>query len=254
MNSLKRLHMYVVDCNPHIVKTLRERFRESDYTIDFICSGIEYFADCYPTVEAYVSPGNSFGLMDGGYDKSLSNVVGHRTTQVLRNNILQLFGGEQPPGTCLMIPFEHKYLLHTPTMRRPSAIKDPMVVYYCMRSAIRMCLSHNIRSVAIPAFGAGTGKLDPRIVADMMFHAVESLRHRYPQQGCCDWNSIYKFEDQLPCNLSTSTLTINSEENPNPSDILNKQYAPPNIDKNRPALDIHTETVKQFKLRVFGEV
>lgn len=240
--KLKKLKIYVVDIDPTVLGPIRDRFKDSLYNIEFICSDIRRFATTFPTVEAYVSPGNAFGLMDGGYDDALSRIVGMETVLNLRKTIVELFGGEQAPGTCLMIPFNDKYLLHSPTMRRPSAIKDPTVVYYCMRSVIRMCLNHNIQSVVVPAFGGCTGKLNPSVIADMMFFALESLQHAYNATGSYTWNNIFRFEENLSCESEQSPIyNINIDDTAEKYEPLAKS-----------AVDIHKESVEEFKLRVFG--
>lgn len=42
-------------------------------------------------------------------------------------------------------------------MRIPSVIKDPMVIYHCMRTCLMTAMESGIDSIVIPAFGGGCG-------------------------------------------------------------------------------------------------
>ena len=66
--------------------------------------------------------------------------------------------GEQPIGTSIMVPIPNtdKKLIHTPTMRLPSPIKEPLIIYQCMRTTMMMAVSNKIHSIVIPAFGGST--------------------------------------------------------------------------------------------------
>ena len=69
-------------------------------------------------------------------------------------------------------------------MRIPSRIKDPMVVYHCMRTCLMTALDNNIESIVIPAFGGACGELDFSIIANMMYHAYDQV---FSQVKKIDW-------------------------------------------------------------------
>jgi len=153
---------------------------------------ITYFAACpdvYPLcedfgifmdendVECVVSPANSFGLMDGGYDLAITNWFGDELQKSVQRYIVDNLYGEQIVGTSFIIntPKDGIRLIHTPTMRVPEPIIDETVVYNCMRSTLITALENGINSIVIPAFGASTGLLDPEVVAKMMWLAYKQV-------------------------------------------------------------------------------
>ena len=124
-------------------------------------------------VDCYVSPANSYGLMDGGYDKALTMLFGVELQRRVQNYIINNLYGEQQVGSSIIvdIPGEKKKLIHTPTMRVPARINDPEVVYTSMRSTLICALKNNVKKIVIPAFGGATGRLAPDVVAEEMFKA-----------------------------------------------------------------------------------
>lgn len=60
-------------------------------------------------------------------------------------------------------------------MRIPSAIKDPMIVYTCMRTCLMTALDNNINEILIPAFGGGCGKIKPDTLARFMYEAYNQV-------------------------------------------------------------------------------
>jgi len=123
-------------------------------------------------IECVVSPANSYGLMDGGYDLAITNHFGKNLQKKVQKYIIENLYGEQPVGTSIIVDINDKQkLIHTPSMRLPSRIKDPMVVYHCMRTCLMTALDNNIKSIVIPAFGGACGGLDFSVIAEMMYNA-----------------------------------------------------------------------------------
>ena len=60
-------------------------------------------------------------------------------------------------------------------MRIPSVIKDPMVVYHCMRTCLLTAIENNIQSIVIPAFGGGCGFVPPQTICTMMYEAYKQV-------------------------------------------------------------------------------
>ena len=89
-------------------------------------------------IECVVSPANSFGLMDGGYDLALTNWYGEQLQEKVQEYIINNYYGEQSVGTSFTIPTnkDNQFLIHTPTMRTPEEIVDPRIIYQCMRSTL----------------------------------------------------------------------------------------------------------------------
>ena len=139
--------------------------------VKIVCEFLE-FANL-DDVDCYVSPANSYGLMDGGYDKALTMLFEVELQRRVQDYIISNLYGEQQVGSSIIvdIPGEKKKLIHTPTMRVPARIKDPEVVYTSMRSTLICALENNVGKIVIPAFGGATGRLAPDVVAEEMFKA-----------------------------------------------------------------------------------
>lgn len=139
---------------------------------------IETFLDNYP-VDCVVSPANSFGIMDGGFDAALTDYFGYELQNNVRKYISENFFGEQPVGTSFITdtPKDGIRIIHTPTMRVPERIIDPSVVYHCTRSTLICAENNSIGSIVIPAFDGSTGGVNPEILAKMMWLAVKQVRN-----------------------------------------------------------------------------
>ena len=70
-------------------------------------------------------------------------------------------------------------------MRVPSMIKDPMVIYTCMRTCLLKALENHIESIVIPAFGGGCGLVPPQIICKMMYEAYKQVLN---PPSLVDWN------------------------------------------------------------------
>ncbi len=132
---------------------------------------IEYFD--IDDIECLVSPANSYGLMNGGYDLALTRMFGDELQYKVQNYIIDNLYGEQPVGSSIIvdIPNTNKKLIHTPSMRIPSPIVDSELVYTAMRSTLICALKNNIKSIIIPAFGGSTGMVPMETIAREMFKA-----------------------------------------------------------------------------------
>lgn len=143
----------------------------------------------YNDVQCVVSPGNSFGIMDGGYDYALRNYYGIQLQERVQKYIIENYCGEQSVGTSFIIDTNknNQLLIHTPTMRTPSKIQDSVVVYQCMRSTLLEARKNNIKSILIPVFGGMAGGVNPNDIAKLM-------RAAYDQVNNCpdkiDWDYV----------------------------------------------------------------
>src|SRR5688572_6404503 len=65
-----------------------------------------------------VSPANSFGLMDGGFDGALTKKYGRQLQERVQSHIARIFAGEQPVGTAFILPLMvERAVGHTTTPR-----------------------------------------------------------------------------------------------------------------------------------------
>lgn len=152
--------------------------------VEIVCDYFHNYLNNHD-VECIVSPANSYGLMDGGYDLAITRYFGKELAKTVQNKIIKEHFGEQVVGTSLIvdIPGTNKKLIHTPSMRVPSFIKDPMIVYYCMRSTLMCAIKNNVKSIIIPAFGGATGDLSPDVIAIMMSEAYKQIKNPPKELG-----------------------------------------------------------------------
>lgn len=155
---------------------------------------VEYLRENNNHLIGIVSPANSFGLMDGGYDGAIRRYFEEDYNidiiPYVQEHIKEKFWGEQPVGTSTLVklPVVGSYVLHTPTMIRPSIITDPRVVYHCARSCILEALRTECTHIVIPAFGGCCGKVDKKVVAEYMLAAIETFRYR---PSVKTWRDVY---------------------------------------------------------------
>ena len=147
------MQIYLLERDPEKNKYLSLYFQGENIKIlneDFS----DFMNDNKEKIQCVVSPANSFGLMDGGFDLALSKWYGNQLQERVQEYIIKNFYGEQPVGTSFIKPTnkDNQYLIHTPTMRTPQAIVDPRIIYQCMRTTLLVAIKNNIKSILIPMF------------------------------------------------------------------------------------------------------
>ncbi|MBR6719641.1 MAG: macro domain-containing protein [Clostridia bacterium] len=169
------MKIYLVNVERLMTLAWEEYFRE-EKDVEIVHADFESFMKTHK-VDAVVSPANSFGLMDGGYDLAITNWFGDNLQKKVQRYIIDNYYGEQPVGSSFVIdiPNSDIKLIHTPTMRVPDIIVDASVVYQCMRSTLMVALNNGIESIVIPAFGCGTGMVKDDDVARMMYFAYKQV-------------------------------------------------------------------------------
>ncbi|KAH7323115.1 hypothetical protein B0I35DRAFT_350782 [Stachybotrys elegans] len=147
--------------------------------------------------DAIVSPANSYGLMDGGFDDALSRAfspIGEydALTRIAQQTLYKEWRGYAPPGTCTIVRIPDsfsagnknvwgtKHLLLCPTMRMPQNVTwDREVVYECIWSLLCAVDKHNsaegaerIESVLMPPLATGVGRVTPKRWASQVVLAI----------------------------------------------------------------------------------
>ena len=147
---------------------------EKDVTV--VCDDLHEFL-LHNNVECIVSPANSYGLMDGGFDLAISEEFGWDLQERVQKYIVEHYKGEQPIGSSFIIDIgtNNMKLIHTPTMRIPFPVKDPMIVYQCMRTTLMVALENHIESIVIPAFCGECGDVSPKVIGRLMFEAYKQV-------------------------------------------------------------------------------
>lgn len=187
------MNLILCDYNPILCAEWEKNF-QYESKVQIICgdfkSVLEY--DCI------VSPANSFGIMDGGFDLALVNYFGQELMEHVQDKIKAEYAGEQPVGTCLIVETgnkKHPYLAHTPTMRIPRVIREYDTVYNAMRAMFLAVRKHSdIKTVLCTGLGTATGKVSPAVAAKQMYMAYQSVIQP-PQQ--IDWNTAVNIEQNL---------------------------------------------------------
>lgn len=115
--------------------------------------------------ECIVSPANSFGFMDGGFDKVITDYLGVQTQANVQKVIREQYHGELLVGQALYVPTENAlvpYCISAPTMRVPLHLGEQSVNAYLAARAIFILLKQSdlpFSSVTIPGLGTGVGKI-----------------------------------------------------------------------------------------------
>ena len=177
------MKIYLLDINKDMCDAWHRCFDPATAgNIEIVNNSFAGFMSKHPGIEAIVSPANSFGLMNGGYDKAITDYFGTGLMKTVQAKILDKWLGLQPVGTSISVPIidcicykdykkavtYHPILIHTPTMIAPESIIDPSIVFHCMRSSIIEANNQGASSIVIPAFGGCAGKLSFDTIAEMM--------------------------------------------------------------------------------------
>jgi O-acetyl-ADP-ribose deacetylase (regulator of RNase III) len=145
--------------------------------------------------DAIVSPGNSFGFMDGGLDARLVERYGSSMQQLVNLQLQRDWDGELPVGCALSVSLPGSgpgWLIVAPTMRVPMRLpRDSVNPYLAVRAVVReagriagsRAPSQASFRVAMPGMGTGIGGVSPANFARQVRAALRSLRT--PSPG--DW-------------------------------------------------------------------
>lgn len=180
------MNVYLLDCNERMVDEWKRAFsglpKFRTWRFEVVLGDFASFMDDNPQIDAVVSPANSFGFLDGGYDLAIRNYFGERLQRTLQNQIANYWFGELPVGVADGVYLDStefcpngRYLIAVPTMTVPEPVLDPRVVYGCARSALVEAKRLRLGDVLLPAFGAGIGNVEPEIVADLMALACRQV-------------------------------------------------------------------------------
>ena len=129
-------------------------------------------------VDAIVSPGNSFGFMDGGLDLLISKRMGWAIQTELKKRINASPLRELLVGQTETIATNNQLVICAPTMRVPGSdgIPESVNAYLAMKAIlIEGLANNNITSIAIPGLCTGTGKMSPFVAAKQMFAAYSEV-------------------------------------------------------------------------------
>jgi O-acetyl-ADP-ribose deacetylase (regulator of RNase III) len=178
------MRLILVDRNKDFCDALRVQFRAHP-EVDIVCGRFEEL----PSFDCIVTAGNSFGLMDAGMDLAVVRFFGRHVMEHIQKQILEDYLGEQPVGTCIIVPTNHTvhpFVAHAPTMRIPMNIQGTDHVYLAMWATLTAVHRHNrsgsakIASIACPGLGTGTGGVELAEAALQLCLAYEHFRRPSP--------------------------------------------------------------------------
>ncbi|WP_330460918.1 macro domain-containing protein [Streptomyces sp. NBC_00820] len=129
--------------------------------------------------DAWVTPTNSRGRMDGGVDAAIKRHLGAGIQLRVQRAIRDRFAGSLPVGSAVCVPsgaVTPKFLISTPTMETSSQnVSQTLNVALACAAAFQAILRQNqqapgsIESVALVGMGARTGRVPARVCANLMW-------------------------------------------------------------------------------------
>ncbi|WP_329389616.1 ADP-ribosyltransferase domain-containing protein [Streptomyces sp. NBC_01351] len=167
------LRVVLTDVNERVVEAWRAAFADTP--------GIEIRRGSIldEDVDAWVTPTNSRGRMDGGVDAVIKRYLGSGIQLRVQRAIRDRFAGSLPVGSAVCVPSGAavpRYLISTPTMVRSSQnVSATMNVALACAAAFQAVHRQNrkvpgsIRSVALVGMGAQTGRVPARVCANLMW-------------------------------------------------------------------------------------
>jgi O-acetyl-ADP-ribose deacetylase (regulator of RNase III) len=174
----KRIHL--VDRDARLVAAWREVFRDFPEVQPNRSDFFEQDAD------AMVSPGNSFGIMDGGIDAAIRDVLGPSIELRVREMLVERHHGELHVGGAEIVHTGHArwpLLIFAPTVRVPDEVSRTVNAYVAFRAVLLAARRHNasrpevpIHSLLCPGLCTGVGAMPPRRCAAQMRVAYRQVK------------------------------------------------------------------------------
>ncbi|MEV0149291.1 MULTISPECIES: macro domain-containing protein [unclassified Nonomuraea] len=167
------LKVVLADVNTEVVRTWRSAFADTP-EVEIVQGSI---LDQH--VDAWVSPTNSRGRMDGGVDAVIKQYLGAGIQLRVQRAIRDRFAGSLPVGSAVCVPsgaVNPKFLISTPTMVQSSQdVSETLNVALACAAAFQAVHMQNekepgsIGSVALVGMGAATGRVPARVCANLMW-------------------------------------------------------------------------------------
>ncbi len=143
--------------------------------------------------DAVVSPANSFGFMDGGFDAALTDFFGPKLQEDVQVAIKTLPFSELLVGQAMGFPTNNARIpscIVAPTMRVPKVIYDPMDVFLATRAAVKFAIDAGFDSIILPGMGTGCGQLSLKAAAMVMHTGI--LRAFSPMPFPSSWREAQR--------------------------------------------------------------
>lgn len=195
IHFMHHLELWLIHPKREACSAFQARFKGLQ---DFIVQQARY--EDLPPHDCFVTAGNAYGIMTAGIDAAVINLLGSAIMHTVQSRIVDEYLGEQPVGTAFVIESgkpDRPYLCHAPTMRTPGSIEGTDKVYAASWAALIAVYQFNIhlaeqkkpsiRTVAMPAMGAGFGGLSYDESARQMAAAYEHYLNLPTRKPDWDW-------------------------------------------------------------------
>ncbi|MEV0564016.1 macro domain-containing protein [Dactylosporangium sp. NPDC050588] len=168
-----QLKVVLSDVNAKVVQAWRSAFQDNP-EVEIVKGSI-----LNQRVDAWVSPTNSQGSMDGGVDAVVKRHLGAGIQLRVQRAIRDGFAGTLPIGSAVCVPSgaaTPRFLISTPTMTQSvQNVRETLNVALACAAAFQAIHMQNaaepgsITSVALVGMGAATGKVPPQVCANLMW-------------------------------------------------------------------------------------
>lgn len=192
------MQFHFVDTNPAVCRKIAEMI---PYATVHNCKLWQVPETSY---DILFTPGNSYGLMDGGFDQAVRDLYPGSEAQV-QSSIRTFHHGLLPIGTSLDISLKHsiaetwiwtKRLMYAPTMRVPQAIDGTDNVYWAFRAALveslrwRNYFGDRRLQILSPCFGTSAGKVPIEKAVGQIALAIEHVARKVPETAPT-WRDVW---------------------------------------------------------------
>jgi O-acetyl-ADP-ribose deacetylase (regulator of RNase III) len=163
------MKILLVDRTPQLTRAWRSAFEDRD---DVEVIDGDYFGQA---ADAMVSPANSFGIMDGGLDAAIRDVLGFSIQKRVQRVIVEKHHGELPVGAAELVETgddRWPLLVVAPTMRIPEVVAQSLNAYLAFRAVLLACARADVASVVCCGLGTGIGAMEPQRCAVQMRMAL----------------------------------------------------------------------------------
>ncbi len=168
-----QLRVVLADVNAEVVRQWRAAFADTPEV------GIQQGSITDQRVDAWVSPTNSRGRMDGGVDAVIKRHLGAGIQLRVQRAIRDQFDGSLPVGSAVCVrsgATNPTFLISTPTMvQSVQNVSETLNVAMACAAAFQAIHLQNdrepgsITSVALVGLGAATGRVPAQVCANLMW-------------------------------------------------------------------------------------
>lgn len=148
--------------------------------------------------DAFVTAGNSFGMMDGGIDGHVNYFFDYIQSSV-QKELARVWRGECPVGAAVSVTVGEnamgcKYLCYAPTMRTPRNVAKTQNAYLAARGALIECAKYtDIQTIIMPMLCMSVGRMHP----EHILHQIKCAWLSFNTPCKCDWFAINDLEMEI---------------------------------------------------------